>query len=76
MDNFIRISFAVSNEFRHHLFYNLYNMVRLKDQLENVGKEKHVLEVAMDRLEEELRRYRAQPFSLNEFRVIFRVIFF
>jgi len=34
----------------------------LREQLEQVGKDKRVLEIAMERLEEELRRYRAQPF--------------
>lgn len=34
----------------------------LREQLEKETREKHVLEVALERLEEELRRYRAQPF--------------
>ncbi|MFH0748571.1 MAG: hypothetical protein V1915_01415 [Candidatus Bathyarchaeota archaeon] len=39
----------------------------LKEQLERGGKEKRVLEIALDRLEEELRRYRAQPFLDENF---------
>ena len=39
----------------------------LKEQLEKETREKHVLEVAMERLEEELRRYRAQPFLDEKF---------
>ncbi len=34
----------------------------LEEQLDKMAKEKRVLEIAMERLEEELRRYRAQPF--------------
>ena len=39
----------------------------LKEQLDKVGREKRVLEIALDRLEEELRRYRAQPFLDEDF---------
>jgi hypothetical protein len=39
----------------------------LKEQLEKVGREKRVLEIALDRLEEELRRYRAKPFLDEDF---------
>jgi len=39
----------------------------LKDQLDKVTREKHVLEIATERLEEELRRYRAQPFMEEDF---------
>ncbi|MFH0896795.1 MAG: hypothetical protein V1850_01945 [Candidatus Bathyarchaeota archaeon] len=39
----------------------------LREQFERVGKEKRVLEIALDRLEEELRRYRAQPFLDEDF---------
>ena len=39
----------------------------LKEQLDKVTREKRVLEIAMDRLEEELRRYRAQPFLDDNF---------
>ena len=39
----------------------------LKEQLDKETKEKHVLEIAIERLEEELRRYRAQPFLEEEF---------
>lgn len=38
-----------------------------KEQLEKTSREKHVLEVAIERLEEELRRYRAQPFLDSQF---------
>ena len=40
---------------------------QLKAQLEKIGQEKHVLEIALERLEEELRRYRAQPFIDDKF---------
>ena len=40
---------------------------QLKEQLEKVSREKHVLEIAIERLEEELRRYRAQPFLDGHF---------
>ena len=44
----------------------LWREVReLKEQLGKVTREKRILEIAIERLEEELRRYRAQPF-LNE----------
>jgi hypothetical protein len=39
----------------------------LKEHLGKVTQEKHVLEVALERLEEELRRYRAQPFLDDQF---------
>ncbi len=39
----------------------------LREQLAKVAKEKHILEVAIERLEEELRRYRAQPFLEDGF---------
>jgi hypothetical protein len=39
----------------------------LKDQLDKVTREKRILEIAMERLEEELRRYRAQPFLDEEY---------
>lgn len=39
----------------------------LKEQMERVTREKHVLEVALERLEEELRRYRSQPFLDDRF---------
>jgi len=39
----------------------------LREQLGKVAAEKHVLEIAMERLEEELRRYRAQPFLEENF---------
>ncbi len=46
----------------------LWNEVKkLKERVAVVEREKHVLEVAMDRLEEELRRYRAQPFLDENF---------
>jgi len=44
----------------------------LNEQLEWVGKEKRVLEIAIDRLEEELRRYRAQPFLDENFTCVRR----
>lgn len=40
---------------------------QLKDQLDKVNRDKHVLEVALERLEAELRRYRAQPFLDENF---------
>ena len=40
---------------------------QLKERLEKVTREKHVLEIAIERLEEELRRYRAQPFLDDHF---------
>lgn len=40
---------------------------QLKEQLEVSAREKHMLEVAFDRLEEELKRYRAQPFLDDQF---------
>ena len=39
----------------------------LKDQADNMKREKRVLELANDRLEQELRRYRAMPFLEEEF---------
>jgi regulator of replication initiation timing len=39
----------------------------LKEQLEKVSREKHVLEIAAERLEEELGRYRSQPFLEETF---------
>ena len=39
----------------------------LKEQLDKVTREKRVLEIVMERLEEELRRYRAQPFLDENF---------
>lgn len=39
----------------------------LKEQLDKVSKEKHVLEIAAERLEEELGRYRSQPFLEENF---------
>lgn len=39
----------------------------LREKLDQVIGEKHVLEIAMERLEEELRRYRAQPFLEENF---------
>lgn len=41
----------------------------LKEQLEKVEKEKKVLALAIDRLEQELRSYRARPFLEEEFTV-------
>jgi len=38
-----------------------------KELLEKTVREKHVLEVALERLEEEVRRYRAQPFLDSQF---------
>ncbi len=38
-----------------------------KDQLDKVTREKKVLELALERLEAELRRYRAQPFLEEDF---------
>jgi predicted DNA-binding protein len=40
---------------------------QLKEQLDKEAREKHVLEIALERLEEELRRYRAQPFLDEKF---------
>lgn len=40
---------------------------QLKEQLDKEAREKHVLEIAIERLEEELRRYRAQPFLDEKF---------
>ena len=40
---------------------------QLKEQLDKETKAKHVLEIAIERLEEELRRYRAQPFLDEKF---------
>lgn len=40
---------------------------QLREELQKERKEKHVLEVALERLEEELRRYRAQPFLYENF---------
>ena len=46
----------------------MWKQVReLKEQLDKAVKEKRVLEIAFDRLEEELRRYRAQPFLEENF---------
>ncbi len=46
----------------------MWKQVReLREQLDKVLKEKRVLEIAFDRLEEELRRYRAQPFLEDNF---------
>lgn len=46
----------------------LWGQVReLKEQLDKVMREKRILEMAIDRLEEELRRYRAQPFLEEDF---------
>lgn len=39
----------------------------LRGQLNKVTREKRVLEIAIERLEEELRRYRAQPFLEEDF---------
>ena len=39
----------------------------LRGQLDKVTREKRVLEIAIERLEEELRRYRAQPFLEEDF---------
>jgi len=38
-----------------------------KDRVKELEKNKRVLEIAMDRLEQELRRYRAQPFLDDDF---------
>lgn len=47
---------------------DLFQEVRLlKEQLEKQAREKHILEVALERLEEELRKYRAQPFLDEKF---------
>ncbi len=47
---------------------DLWRMVReLKEQLDKVTREKKVLELALERLEAELRRYRAQPFLEEDF---------
>jgi len=40
---------------------------QLKEQLDKETREKHILEIAIERLEEELRRYRAQPFLDEKF---------
>lgn len=40
---------------------------QLREQLDKETREKHVLEIAIERLEEELRRYRAQPFLDENF---------
>ena len=40
---------------------------KLNDQLDRIGKEKRILEIAIDRLEEEVRRYRSQPFLDDTF---------
>jgi hypothetical protein len=40
---------------------------QLKEQFDKEAREKHVLEIAIERLEEELRKYRAQPFLDDEF---------
>ena len=42
-------------------------MRELKEQFGRLTREKRVLEIAFDRLEEELRRYRAQPFLVENF---------
>lgn len=39
----------------------------LREQLARVTRDKRVLEIAIERLEEELRRYRAQPFLEEDF---------
>lgn len=39
----------------------------LRGQLDKTTREKRVLEIAIERLEEELRRYRAQPFLEENF---------
>jgi len=39
----------------------------LREQLDKTTREKRVLEIAIERLEEELRRYRAQPFLEENF---------
>lgn len=38
-----------------------------REQLDRVTRDKRVLEIAIERLEEELRRYRAQPFLEENF---------
>jgi hypothetical protein len=40
---------------------------QLKERLDQAAREKHVLEIALEKLEEELKRYRAQPFLENQF---------
>lgn len=45
----------------------LRTIQELKEQLEKVSREKHVLEIAAERLEEELGRYRSQPFLEGSF---------
>ncbi len=46
----------------------LWRTVReLREKLDQVVNEKHVLEIAIERLEEELRRYRARPFLEENF---------
>lgn len=45
----------------------LKEVMESKGHLDKVTKEKRVLEVAIERLEEELRRYRAQPFLDEDF---------
>lgn len=42
-------------------------VMQLKEQLDKETREKHVLEIVLERLEEELRRYRAQPFLDEKF---------
>ena len=39
----------------------------LREQIDRLTKEKRIFEIAIDRLEEELRRYRAQPFLEEDF---------
>lgn len=47
---------------------DLWRMVKeLKEQLHKATREKKVLELALERLEAELRRYRAQPFLEEDF---------
>ena len=47
---------------------DLWRMVKeLKEQLDKLTREKKVLELALERLEAELRRYRAQPFLEEDF---------
>jgi hypothetical protein len=47
---------------------DLWKEIReLREQLDKMAKEKRVLEIAFDRLEKELRRYRAQPFLEENF---------
>ena len=60
---YVENSLRQEEDARYQSRGELWKEVReLKEQLDKVTREKRVLEIALERLEGELRRYRAQPF--------------